>query len=171
MPDTLEIEPTRMVSQAVKDAGFSDRIIEIGNAISNGLTNEEIAELFGIESSTVKVYVRKLSRALNAARRHHLALYFPPTRVYKAPVPPEEDAATRRYLDLVIEGLPDAEIGLKMGNLLGRVNAFTRKMRKETGFHTRNEMAIWWMIEKGMIPQGDGSFPAEHSSKFFNRPF
>ncbi len=58
----------------VKRIGLTPRETEVLRGLSQGHSNQEIAEIYGLQEISVKLHVRTLSRKLEARNRTHAAL-------------------------------------------------------------------------------------------------
>jgi len=63
------IPPTEINHQKIQDLEISNREYEVLQAISEGLSNKEIAEKLFLSESTIKTHVSNLLVKLNAKRR------------------------------------------------------------------------------------------------------
>lgn len=65
----------RMVSEAVKDRGLSDRELQILQCLAQGDSNKTIANRLDITEATVKVHVKSLLRKIRANNRTQAAIW------------------------------------------------------------------------------------------------
>ncbi len=66
---------TRLSSQTPVNAKISEREIDVIQHVANGLSNKEIALLFGIMDGTVKIHVRNIQRKLQLKNRTQVAVW------------------------------------------------------------------------------------------------
>lgn len=66
---------TRLSPQTPINAKISERELEIIQHVADGLSNKEIALLFGIMDGTVKIHVRNVQRKLQLKNRTQIAVW------------------------------------------------------------------------------------------------
>ncbi len=138
---------------------LSEREIEVARVAANGLSNEEIGTVLGIDPQTVKVHLRSVFKKMGIARRNMLLYSFPPQRNFVGNVP--DIPAQRDLLNMIADGLTDQQIADSFSRSLNEINAEVAKLRTTTGLQSRSEIAMWWMVHLGKVTPSKDTFPDE----------
>jgi DNA-binding NarL/FixJ family response regulator len=125
--------------------------LRIAQFAANGFNNDEISQLSGLLSTTVKVHLRSIFKKLDIRRRHDILRFVHPQRSYSIPAP--EATHLRGFLDLLIEGHTDTEIAKLQEVTVSSVHQTVTQLRNDTGLKNRNQLAMWWMQKRGVVPR------------------
>lgn len=155
----LSVGAARSHIRAIANKVLSEREIEVAKVAVNGLTNQEIGDILGIGADTVKVHLRSIFRKMGISRRNYLLEAFPPQRVFTGQKP--ENEADIRLLDAIAAGATDANIADLLKVPISEVHTDVARLRRETGISSRNELAMWWMVETKMVEQSEQSLPTK----------
>ncbi|MHA1565407.1 MAG: LuxR C-terminal-related transcriptional regulator [Alphaproteobacteria bacterium] len=74
-PKVSNASVTRLSPKTPVNAKISERELEVIQHVANGLSNKEIALLFGIMDGTVKIHVRNVQRKLQLKNRTQIAVW------------------------------------------------------------------------------------------------
>jgi DNA-binding CsgD family transcriptional regulator len=123
--------------------------LRIAQFAANGFNNDEIAQLSGTVSTTVKVHLRSIFKKLAIRRRHDILRFVPPQREYSIPAP--QGTYLRTFLDHLIDGHTDTEIAVIQKTTVSVVHQTVTHLRLFTGLKNRNQLAMWWMQIRGVV--------------------
>lgn len=149
--DRVETHPTHLsIALGMTVDAITQTQMEIGSLVSDGYTNDEIADITHCSPATIKTHVRNIFRKIQAGRRHDFIYYFQPTRDYHVyPIPEVLDNLEelhKEFLDVLAEGYTDAEIAKICGWKKQEVSFLLQELRGITGINHRNEIIIWWIV-------------------------